>query len=173
MVKSACMNRLLKTLIVVLMMLMPAFGGYSFTHPLDESHLNSRLKGHLSGKAHVINEAARKYDVEARLLAAIICYESGWGTSKQARTLHNYSGTRFKPKYHDFSKPFTSDELKPFNAYSVADRCIYYTAYNISKRYKNTKKLEDIGRKYCGKSGAAFWAKQVRSIYHSLPYKKH
>lgn len=173
MVKSVCMNRLFKMLMVMLMVVLPSYGGYSFTHPLDENHLNERLKGHLYGKAHVINAAAKKFDVEARLLAAIMCYESGWGTSRQAKNLYNYSGTRFKPKYHNFATNFTSSELKPFNDYPIADRCIYYTAYNISKQYKNTKRLEDIGKKYCGKKGAAFWAKNVRSIYHSLPYKKH
>lgn len=163
------MKNLFATLVLLMTLVMPALAGYDFVQPLNEAHLNGRLKGHLAGKAHVINDASKKFNVDARLLAAIMCYESGWGTSRQAKTLYNYSGTRFSKHYHNFATHFTSAELKQFNKYPVSERCIYYTAYNLAKRYKNTKSLEAIGVKYCCKSGANKWAKNVRSIYHSLP----
>lgn len=162
------MKNIFATLVLLLMMVIPALAGYDFTQSLNEAHLNGRLKGHLAGKAHVINEASKKFNVDARLLAAVMCYESGWGASRQAKTLYNYSGTRISGQYHNFASHFKSAELKQFNEYPVSERCIYYTAYNLAKRYKNTKSLEAIGAKYCSKSGAAKWAKNVRSIYHSL-----
>lgn len=162
------MKNLFATLVLLLTMVMPALAGYDFVQPLNEAHLNGRLKGHLAGKAHVINDASKKFNVDARLVAAIMCHESAGGASRQAKTLYNYSGTRFFEHYHNFATHFKSAELKQFNKYPVSERCIYYTAYNLSKRYKNTKSLEAIGAKYCDKKGAAKWAKNVRSIYHSL-----
>lgn len=140
-----------KCILTLLILSGVAFGNNSWKGPVDETKLNAKLQGGvLEGKAHVINDAAQLNNIDAKLLASIIGCESGFGKSKQARIKRNYCGIKINGKFHTFA----DDE-----------RCIYYTAELIKRRY-HTVTIMAMCKKYAQNDPK--WRKTVTTIYNSL-----
>lgn len=138
----------------------PVEAAFNYTHPVNTTYVNAHLKGGASGQAAAINDAAKKYNVDAKLLTSIIALESGWG----AKCKHyNYSGVRSKSGYIRFDQPLKHQT--EFNKYPPEVRCIYYTADLLARRYKHLGSFNAIGKRYCTNKS---WPSKIRAIYAEI-----
>lgn len=65
-------------------------------HGIKAEQLNKVLKGKLAGKGDLIIKYCNMYKVNPAIITAIMCNESGYGTSNLARNNNNFFGMRTK-----------------------------------------------------------------------------
>lgn len=123
----------------------------NYTAEMFDKHFKDKLKG--TGKYFI--EYANKYDVDAGLMVAISCLESGYGTSDIAKKYNNVFGM-----------------LKPGRVpykFSTVEEGIEKGISNLSRNYisQGLTELEDIGKKYCRETYKD-WVSKVANLYEKI-----
>jgi hypothetical protein len=104
------------------------------------AQLDAVLKGVLAGKGKVILAAANRHGICPRFYTALICWESGYGLSSNAKRNFNVAG-RMK---------MVGKRSVPMKFNSV-DECIYSSAEHLAKNYvgKNLVTVSQVKSKFC------------------------
>lgn len=118
----------------------------------NKSYLKLMRDKNLSGQADYILSIAENID-EAYFIGAVMCLESGWGTSKLSKNKNNYFGIM---AYGDdpYNKATTFDSYK-----NSIDEFV-----KIVKGY-NKSTIDEIGSIYCESSD---WSSKVKTLMNSL-----
>lgn len=122
----------------------------------------------LKGLGEYFIKAESDYNINAIVLMAIACLESGYGTSELAQTKNNLFGLKA-----DDDKKGTDEYGETFDSYedninTAAFRlgCQYIVLDpSVPWRYCGSKKLKDVGRIYCTSKD---WADKVASLCERL-----
>ena len=141
------------------------FSSFSFSERQDLiTEFNGKFRGVLAGQGHLIVDAAHKYNVDPKLFASMIAFETGWGTSPKIRKLNNVAGL------------YNSEEERYF-AYATLSEGIDAAAKNLRTRYidRGITTIPAIARVYApvgalndpnGTNGT--WPRDVSKIYQNF-----
>lgn len=130
--------------------------------------MESLFKGKLSGKSKDVLEVGKEFKVDPKLLAAIACHESGYGTSQKAKEYNNVTGTL---RYDKNSKKWKARQ------FSSIRECFAFTAKNLRENYIKSGRtsIRSIGAKYCPVGAEndptnlnVHWVTGVTKIYNEL-----
>lgn len=122
----------------------------------------------LKGLGEYFINAENEYNINAVVLMAIACLESGYGTSELAKKKNNLFGLKA-----DDDKRGTDEYGETFDSYedninTAAFRlgCQYIVLDpEVAWRYCGSKKLSDVGRIYCTSKD---WASKVANLCERL-----
>lgn len=114
---------------------------------IDAKSFNAKCAGgKLAGCGDYINKVCRANNVDAKLVAAIMAHESGWGKSALARRKNNFGGLKGPNGWMSFK---------------TKEAGIDYMVQLMSRKYRG-KSLVAMQRTYGG--GTAGWASKVAVI---------
>ncbi len=134
------------------------------TGSLREGIFNAN--GALSGKEKLVEEAAEKYGLDPKFLAAIVCLESGYGTSNLAVNHNNFGGVTGTGDNGSTSTGFASYSSVESGLDAMAKNLAGYSdRFGISSI--DVDHAEEIGARYCPGTYRD-WANQVRSLYNQI-----
>ena len=122
------------------------------------------FQGNLAGQEDLVCEISEKYGVDPVLVASIIAYESGWGTSSLAAQ-NNFMG------YRAAGDAGVSE--RGFGYFSTVEKGLEATIGNLSEypsRYDSISavdynNIDAIGAIYCEGNT---WAGQIKTIYNQI-----
>lgn len=118
---------------------------------IDNAIATLKPENGLTGLGKYFIDAQNDYKVNAIILAAIACHESGYGTSKLARTKNNLFGIKANDE-------FVGDDEKYGDYFATKEDCIDKAGYKLRYQY-----LEyDSNASYCYANGD----KDLHSIGH-------
>ncbi|MCD7879747.1 MAG: glucosaminidase domain-containing protein [Candidatus Gastranaerophilales bacterium] len=125
--------------------------------------------GALEGKEALVSQIAEQYNIEPEFFAAIICLESGYGTSNLAVTSNNFGGVTGTG---DAGSVNTSTGYT-FASYSSVEKGLDAIAKNLaaySSRYSDVNAVDidnvsAIGNHYCV---GGDWANKVKTLYDNI-----
>ncbi len=124
--------------------------------------------GALAGKEDQVAEIAEKYGLEPEFLAAIMCLETGYGSSSLLNSCNNPGGTTGSGS----AGSYTTSDGRTFAKYNSIEDGIEAMAKNLSgyTKYEGVSSVDidhvdAIGNKYCV---GGDWANKVRTIYNKI-----
>ncbi len=106
------------------------------------NELDNLFKGKLAGKGAKVIEVSKRHGICPRFYAALLCWESAYGTSLYSRSYNNVAGRMAK------------GGKTPMKFKSI-DECLELSAAHLSKNYigEGRTSLTSIQAKYCPTTG--------------------
>lgn len=125
-------------------------------------------EGSLAGKEAAVSSIAKKYGIEPEFLAAIMCHETGYGTSNLCRNNNNPGGTKGVGNAGTSDSGFASYKTIEDGVEAMAKNLAGYTKYE-GVTSVDIDHVDAIGVKYCEGNT---WAGNVKNMYAKIKSMK-